>query len=95
MCLSNVMIFKITFKDELYFPLDSAVDMGTEMLEIDLQMTKDKQVVVCHDNHLSRIAGLDCQVSDLNYKVKVSSSSDITVVIYCHLLDNKLGLYSF
>ncbi|KAK3754477.1 hypothetical protein QZH41_018993 [Actinostola sp. cb2023] len=54
--------------DKLCFPLDSAVDMGTEMLEIDLQMTKDKQVVVCHDNHLSRVAGLDCQVSDLNYK---------------------------
>ncbi|KXJ27763.1 lysophospholipase D GDPD1 [Exaiptasia diaphana] len=45
-----------------------AVRLGTEMLEIDLQLTADKQVVVCHDNNLSRVAGVDCNISDLDYK---------------------------
>ena len=51
--------------------------MGTEMLEIDLQLTADKQVVVCHDNNLSRIAGLDCQISDLNYEVKILKNGTV------------------
>jgi len=39
------------------------------MLEVDVHMTADKQVVVCHDNNLSRVAGVDCKISDLNYEV--------------------------
>lgn len=47
----------------------SALNMGTEMLEVDVHMTADKQVVVSHDNNLSRISGVDCKISDLNYEV--------------------------
>ena len=47
------------------------MNVGTEMLEIDLQLTADKQVVVCHDNNLSRVAGVDCNISDLNYEVYI------------------------
>ncbi|EDO30362.1 predicted protein [Nematostella vectensis] len=45
-----------------------AVHTGTQMLEIDLQLTADKQVVVCHDNDLLRVAGVKQYVSELEYK---------------------------
>lgn len=44
-----------------------AVSMGTEMLEIDLQLTKDGHVVVSHDSNLTRITGENINVWDLNY----------------------------
>lgn len=36
-------------------------------IELDVQMTKDGQVVVTHDFHLRRICGADVQVNELTY----------------------------
>ncbi|XP_023225358.1 lysophospholipase D GDPD1-like [Centruroides sculpturatus] len=41
---------------------------NSDMLEIDLQLTKDGQVVVSHDNNLLRSTGKDVNISDLNYE---------------------------
>nr|XP_006825319.1 PREDICTED: glycerophosphodiester phosphodiesterase domain-containing protein 1-like [Saccoglossus kowalevskii] len=46
----------------------TGVKAGVEMLELDCQLTKDEQVVVCHDNDLERIAGYDMLVSDTDYE---------------------------
>lgn len=40
---------------------------GTDMLEIDCQLTADHQVVVAHDNNLLRTAGLANDVSTLPF----------------------------
>ncbi|XP_073257208.1 lysophospholipase D GDPD1-like isoform X1 [Porites lutea] len=45
-----------------------ALKMGTEMLELDVRLTADKQVVVCHDNDLSRVTHSDSVISDLKYE---------------------------
>ena len=37
------------------------------ILEMDVQLTKDKQVVVHHDPSLKRMTGIDKMVSELNY----------------------------
>ena len=39
------------------------------MLEIDCQITSDGEVVVTHDNHLSRTTGSPVDVSETAYKV--------------------------
>lgn len=44
-----------------------AVDHGYGM-EFDLQLTKDKKVVIHHDNSLKRICGVDRLISDLTYE---------------------------
>lgn len=42
-----------------------ASEMGAEMWELDVQMTRDGVPVVSHDNHLLRVFGVDVLISDL------------------------------
>lgn len=45
-----------------------AVQLGTEMLELDVHLTADGQVVVTHDNDLSRICGVEQKICETNYE---------------------------
>lgn len=47
----------------------SAVDVGVDMLELDCHLTKDGEVVVSHDDDLTRVTGHSVRISDTLYKV--------------------------
>jgi glycerophosphoryl diester phosphodiesterase len=45
----------------------NACKIGSDILELDVHLTKDHKVVVCHDTILDRLCGVNVCVNDLNY----------------------------
>ncbi|MCQ5121234.1 glycerophosphoryl diester phosphodiesterase membrane domain-containing protein [Massilicoli timonensis] len=41
---------------------------NADYAEIDIQMTKDRHLIVCHDTNLKRLAGVDKEIKDLTLK---------------------------
>ena len=58
------------------FSLDSR---GTEMFEIDVQLTKDGEVVVCHDDDLIRTTGRKIEISQCDYDELPPLSTSLAV----------------
>ncbi|CAI2372485.1 unnamed protein product [Moneuplotes crassus] len=46
---------------------ENGVKQGCDYIELDLHLTKDKQVVISHDDNLRRFVGVDKYIKDLNY----------------------------
>ncbi|XP_066295261.1 lysophospholipase D GDPD1-like isoform X1 [Branchiostoma lanceolatum] len=44
-----------------------AVDLGTDMLELDVQLSQDGMVVVSHDNDIKRTTGAEVKISDTKF----------------------------
>ena len=47
---------------------ERAMDIGVDMIELDVQMTKDGRLVVFHDDDISRITGQTGSISDYTYE---------------------------
>lgn len=45
-----------------------AVSLQVDMIETDVRMTKDKQIIICHDDSFERLCPKDARVRDTLYK---------------------------
>jgi myo-inositol-1(or 4)-monophosphatase/deoxyribonuclease-2 len=55
------------FRENTLIAIQSAIDSGAEIIEIDVRITKDGEVVVLHDPTLERLWGISASVSDRNW----------------------------
>lgn len=46
---------------------ERAIDIDADMIELDVQMTKDGQLVIYHDTDMTRITGVSGMISDYTY----------------------------
>ena len=44
-----------------------AKNLGADWIELDVQQTKDKKIVVSHDTNLKRVTGVDKEINDMKY----------------------------
>lgn len=61
------------------FHPSSAVDLGSDMLELDCHLTKDGEVVVLHDSDLERTTGVKTEVHKLTYAELPPCLSDLEI----------------
>ena len=47
--------------------LQAAIDIGVQAVEFDVQMTKDGQIVLLHDDSLTRTTGMNKHIWEVNY----------------------------
>lgn len=48
--------------------INAALEKGVDAIEIDIMMTKDDVIVLSHDDHLERTAGIDVRIRDMTYE---------------------------
>ena len=53
------------FPENTMVAYQSAYDIGADMIELDLQMTKDGEIILMHDPNLSRTADVEGEVREL------------------------------
>ena len=60
--------YSAVFPENTLAAFAGAIDIGVDFIELDVQLSKDGQVVVFHDTNLNRITGTDGAVSDYTYE---------------------------
>ena len=68
------------------------ISIGMHILEMDVQLTKDKQVVVHHDDTLQRVTGVDRRVSDFDYNELPSALEEVPMHFGFEVYKQKPGI---
>ena len=60
--------YSSVFPENTMAAFEGAMDIGVDYIELDVQLTKDGEVVIFHDDELKRITGMEGKVSDHTYE---------------------------
>lgn len=47
---------------------EKAKELGADWIELDVQQTKDRVLIISHDTHLKRVTGKNLKIADTNYE---------------------------
>ena len=56
------------YPENTLIAIEQAIAVGARHIETDILMTKDQHLVLCHDEHLQRLCGIDRCVSQLSWE---------------------------
>jgi glycerophosphoryl diester phosphodiesterase len=67
-----------------------AVELGANALELDVRQSKDKELIICHDDNLKRVFGIDLFVhkASLGELKKATNARIITIEEALHAIGN-------
>ncbi len=73
--------------------LKTAASLGIDAVEFDVRITKDKQPVVCHDENLKAVYGVNKNISDLTLDEigTIKSASGDTIPTLKEVIETKIG----
>lgn len=75
-----------------------AVEKGVDIVEVDVRMTRDKVLVLVHDDTLERLAGIPQSIRSLDYRwvkdnIRISGEPIATLEDALRFIDGKTGLF--
>ncbi|MFN3479833.1 MAG: glycerophosphodiester phosphodiesterase [Thermodesulfovibrionales bacterium] len=58
-----------------------AIELGANAIELDVRMSKDKKLILCHDDNLKRVFGVDVRIDETTLKeMKTLTGGKITTL---------------
>ena len=57
----------VKYPENTMIAFKGAYDMGADWIELDIQQTKDRKIVVSHDTNLKRVTGVNKNIIDMTY----------------------------
>ncbi len=78
--------------------IERAIDIGVDIVEVDVRSTKDGKIILLHDDNFKRLAGLDLKARELSYseilhKVDLNGEKVPLLDEAIELIDGKVGLF--
>ena len=89
--------FSALYPENSLLAFKRAIDIGANVIELDIRETKDKELIIFHDPNLKRIAGIDSEISSLSLneirKIDLGMSQKIpTLREVLELVSRRVGL---
>jgi len=78
--------------------IKKAMDIGVDIIEVDVRETKDGKIILLHDDNFKRLAGVDIRAKDLAYsdilnKIYFNGEKVPLLTDALNLIDGKVGLF--
>lgn len=75
-----------------------AMDMGVDIIEVDVRGTRDKEIILLHDDNFKRVAGINVKAKDLDYKdilkrINLDGEKVPLLTDVLNLINGKVGLF--
>ena len=81
----------VDFPEQTVESAKQAMQLGADMVEIDLRFSKDKKIIICHDDNTLRVFGIDKKTSELTAREFCSLTHKDNPLYHGHLLSDYIS----